>query len=61
MLLWSFVVFYLVVCSKYFNGVYVLCLQKRQLAAQSGPFNLQNKIFCELFPDTVEVGWLDQR
>ncbi|XP_041377931.1 ubiquitin-conjugating enzyme E2 J2-like [Gigantopelta aegis] len=27
---------------------------KRQLAAQSGPFNLQNKIFCELFPDMVE-------
>jgi len=27
---------------------------KRQLAAQSGPFNLKNKIFCELFPAEVE-------
>lgn len=28
--------------------------QKRQLALRSGPFNLQDKIFCELFPDMVE-------
>lgn len=27
---------------------------KRQLAVQSGPFNLQDKIFCELFPDLVD-------
>ena len=30
-------------------------LQKRQLALRSGPFNLKDKIFCELFPDIVEV------
>ena len=29
--------------------------QKRQLATMSGPFNLKDKIFCELFPDIVEV------
>lgn len=28
--------------------------QKRQLALRSGPFNLKDKTFCELFPDTVE-------
>ncbi|CAH3107996.1 unnamed protein product [Porites lobata] len=28
--------------------------QKRQLATMSGPFNLKDKIFCELFPDIVE-------
>lgn len=28
--------------------------QKRQFALRSGPFNLQDKIFCELFPDMVE-------
>ncbi|XP_005109064.1 ubiquitin-conjugating enzyme E2 J2 [Aplysia californica] len=27
---------------------------KRQLAAQSGAFNLNNKTFCELFPDVAE-------
>lgn len=27
---------------------------KRQLAAQSGPFNLKDKIFCELFPDDAD-------
>ncbi|XP_050412371.1 ubiquitin-conjugating enzyme E2 J2 [Patella vulgata] len=27
---------------------------KRQLASQSGPFNLNNKTFCELFPDLTE-------
>ena len=30
-------------------------LQKRQLAVQSGPFNLNDKVFCELFPDAAEV------
>ena len=30
--------------------------QKRQLALRSGLFNCQDKTFCELFPDTVEVG-----
>lgn len=27
---------------------------KRQLSAQSGPFNLNNATFCELFPDLVK-------
>jgi len=27
---------------------------KRQLAAQSGAFNLNDKVFCELFPDVTE-------
>lgn len=34
--------------------------QKRQLALRSGPFNLKDKIFCELFPDTVEVSTKQQ-
>lgn len=29
--------------------------QKRQLAAQSLAFNLKDKVFCELFPEVVEV------
>lgn len=29
--------------------------EKRQLAAQSLEYNLKDKMFCELFPDTVEV------
>ncbi|XP_031830045.1 ubiquitin-conjugating enzyme E2 J2 [Nomia melanderi] len=29
--------------------------EKRQLAAQSLEYNLQDKMFCELFPETVEV------
>jgi len=29
--------------------------QKRQLAAQSGLFNLKDPTFTELFPDTVQV------
>lgn len=28
--------------------------QKRQLALRSGPFNLKDKTFCELFPEIVE-------
>lgn len=27
---------------------------KRQLAAQSGPFNLKDKMFCDLFPEEAE-------
>ncbi|KAK3097586.1 hypothetical protein FSP39_011185 [Pinctada imbricata] len=34
---------------------------KRQLAAQSGPFNLNDKVFCELFPDVAEVVREEQR
>lgn len=30
-------------------------LQKRQLASQSLAFNIKDKVFCELFPDVVEV------
>ena len=30
-------------------------IQKRQLAAQSGNFNLSDKVFCDLFPDVAEV------
>ena len=33
--------------------------QKRQFASRSGPFNCQDKTFCELFPDIVEV-WIDE-
>ena len=29
--------------------------QKRQFSSRSGPFNCQDKTFCELFPDIVEV------
>jgi len=29
--------------------------EKRKLAVQSLEFNLKNKMFCELFPETVEV------
>lgn len=29
--------------------------QKRQLSAQSLAFNLKDKVFCELFPDVVDV------
>lgn len=29
--------------------------QKRQLAAQSLAYNLKDKVFCELFPEVVEV------
>lgn len=40
-----------------FNDVFVwMCfLQKRQLASQSLAFNIKDKVFCELFPDVVEV------
>lgn len=32
------------------------CLpQKRQLASQSLAFNIKDKVFCELFPDVVDV------
>ncbi|KAI0213058.1 Ubiquitin-conjugating enzyme E2 J2 [Lamellibrachia satsuma] len=35
---------------------------KRQLACQSGPFNLKDKTFCELFPDiTKEISEAVQR
>lgn len=33
-----------------------LFFQKRQLSAQSLAFNLKDKVFCELFPDVVDVG-----
>lgn len=34
----------------------IFCLfQKRQLSAQSLAFNLKDKVFCELFPDVVDV------
>lgn len=29
--------------------------QKRQLASQSLAFNIKDEVFCELFPDVVEV------
>lgn len=29
--------------------------QKKQLSAQSLAFNLKDRIFCELFPEVVEV------
>lgn len=29
--------------------------QKRQLSAQSLAFNLKDKVFCELFPEVVDV------
>jgi len=29
--------------------------EKAQLAAQSLEYNLKDKMFCELFPETVEV------
>lgn len=34
---------------------YFLSFQKRQLSAQSLAFNLKDKVFCELFPDVVDV------
>lgn len=33
----------------------LLFLQKRQLSAQSLAFNLKDKVFCELFPEVVDV------
>lgn len=33
----------------------ICSLQKRQLASQSLAFNIKDKVFCELFPDVVEV------
>lgn len=35
--------------------LFLSSLQKRQLAAQSLAFNLKDKVFCELFPEVVEV------
>lgn len=32
--------------------------EKRYLAEQSAQFNLKDKIFVELFPDIVEVGYI---
>lgn len=40
-------------CEIYF--VHVFVFQKRQLSAQSLAFNLKDKVFCELFPDVVNV------
>ncbi|KAJ8320142.1 hypothetical protein KUTeg_001729 [Tegillarca granosa] len=34
---------------------------KRQLAVESGPFNLKNKIFCDMFPDVAETIREEQR
>ena len=36
-------------------NIIFLPFQKRQLASQSGIFNLKNTTFCELFPEIVEV------
>lgn len=33
--------------------------QKRQLSAQSLAFNLKDKVFCELFPEVVDVRTVD--
>lgn len=33
----------------------ITVFQKRQLSAQSLAFNLKDKVFCELFPDVVDV------
>lgn len=33
----------------------VSLFQKQQLSAQSLAFNLKDKVFCELFPDVVDV------
>lgn len=38
-----------------FHVSFVLFSQKRQLSAQSLAFNLKDKVFCELFPDVVDV------
>ena len=43
------------VCVCIFLVLNLLSSQKRQLAAQSGAFNLNNKIFCELFSEVAEV------
>lgn len=41
---------------KYLINVSLLFVfQKRQLSAQSLAFNLKDKVFCELFPDVVDV------
>lgn len=32
--------------------------EKKQLAAQSLEYNLKDKMFCELFPETVEVSFV---
>ena len=32
-----------------------MLFQKRQLAAASNQYNLNDKIFCELFPEAVQV------
>lgn len=34
---------------------FTISFQKRQLSAQSLAFNLKDKVFCELFPDVVDV------
>lgn len=40
---------------RYYLCTYICTLQKRQLAAQSGSFNLSDSVFCDLFPDVAEV------
>ncbi len=37
------------------TGLLVVFFQKRQLAVQSHTFNLKDPVFCELFPEIVEV------
>lgn len=34
--------------------------EKKQFAAQSLEYNLKDKLFCELFPETVEVSLILQ-
>lgn len=34
--------------------------EKKQFAAQSLEYNLKDKLFCELFPETVEVSMLEK-
>ncbi|KAG7212644.1 hypothetical protein KM043_012927 [Ampulex compressa] len=37
------------------GSIHTLDYVKKQLAAQSLEYNLKDKVFCELFPETVEV------
>lgn len=37
------------------HSLFFFFFQKRQLSAQSLAFNLKDKVFCELFPDVVDV------
>ena len=47
--------------SEYWYDIDVFCLfQKRQLAVDSGEFNLKDKIFIELFPDVANVSLYQQ-